>query len=39
MARSGDPDGGVSISCGEFKKIARYGRRGRTAAVILSGKK
>ncbi|MBV7460076.1 MULTISPECIES: peptidase C39 family protein [unclassified Acidovorax] len=39
MARSGDPDGGVSISWGEFKKIARYGRRGRTAAVILSGKK
>lgn len=39
MARSGDPDGGVSISWGEFKKVARYGRRGRTAAVILSGKK
>ncbi|MBW8464652.1 peptidase C39 family protein [Acidovorax sp.] len=39
MARSGDPDGGVSVSWGEFKKVARYGRRERTAAVILSGKK
>ncbi len=39
MVRSGDPDGGVSISWSEFKKVARYGRRGRTAAVVLSGKK
>jgi len=39
MARSGDADGGMSISLGEFKKIARYGRRRRTAAVVLSGKK
>ena len=39
MARSSDPDGGVSISLGEFKKIAKYGRRRRTAAVIISGKK
>ena len=39
MARSGDPDGGMSISLSEFKKIARYGRRRRTAAVILCGKK
>ena len=39
MARSGDPDGGMSISLSEFKNIARYGRRRRTAAVILCGKK
>lgn len=39
MVRSSDPDGGMSISLGEFKKIARYGRRRRTAAVIISGKK
>lgn len=39
MARSSDPDGGVSISFGEFKKIAKYGRRRRTAAVVISGKK
>lgn len=39
MARSGDADGGMSISLGEFKKIARYGRRRRTAAVIIFGKK
>lgn len=39
MARSSDADGGMSISLGEFKKIARYGRRRRTAAVIIFGKK
>lgn len=39
MVRSCDPDGGMSISLGEFKKIARYGRRRRTAAVIIYGKK
>lgn len=39
MKRSPDADGGVSISLDEFRKIAKYGRRGRTAAVILSGKK
>lgn len=39
MARSSEPDGGMSISLGEFKKIARYGRRRRTAAVVISGKK
>ena len=39
MARSSEPDGGMSISLGEFKKIARYGRRKRTAAVVISGKK
>ena len=39
MARSSDADGGMSISLDEFKKIARYGRRRRTAAVIISRKK
>lgn len=39
MKRSPDIDGGISISLGEFRKIAKYGRRGHTAAVILSGKK
>ncbi|WCM86713.1 GNAT family N-acetyltransferase/peptidase C39 family protein [Acidovorax sp. NCPPB 3576] len=38
MARSGEGDGGVSVSLSEFKKMARYGRRRRTAAVILSRK-
>ena len=39
MARSGESDGGMSLSLAEFRKIARYGRRRRTAAVIVALKK
>ncbi|MDP4077971.1 GNAT family N-acetyltransferase/peptidase C39 family protein [Acidovorax sp. A1169] len=39
MARSGESDGGMSVSLAEFKKIARYGRRRQTAAVIIASKK
>ena len=38
MARSGESDGGMSVSLAEFKKIARYGRRRQTAAVIIARK-
>lgn len=39
VARSSESDGGMSVSLAEFKKIARYGRRRRTAAVIIASKK